>query len=140
MCEGHGPAPLAIGIHTANQRTSILIIEDHADTREGYATYLRWAGYAVTAAASGEDGLALAGRQLPDIIVLDVTLDGMSGLEVLTELRASAATRDIPVVLVTGSDIARDVLKEARAERVLQKPLAPSSLLGHLEQVIRSRE
>jgi CheY-like chemotaxis protein len=72
--------------------------------------------------------------------VLDVTLGGMSGLEVLAELRASAATRDIPVVLVTGSDVARNVLKDARADRVLQKPLAPVVLMGHLEQVIRSRE
>jgi two-component system, OmpR family, phosphate regulon response regulator PhoB len=130
---------VAIGIDTANQRTSILIIEDHADTREGYATYLRWAGYSVTDAASGEDGLALAARLLPDIIVLDVTLGGMNGLEVLAELRTSAATRDIPVVLVTGSDIARHVLKDASADCVLQKPLAPAVLLGHLERVIRDR-
>ena len=131
--------PRRLGVATENQRISILIVEDHADTREGYATYLRWAGHAVAEAASGEEGLSLAARVLPDIIVLDVSLDGMSGLDVLSELRASAATRDIPVILITGSDVRRDGLKEAGAARLLQKPLAPATLMGHLEQVIRSR-
>jgi len=93
----------------------------------------------VTEAANGEEGLSLAARVLPDIIVLDVGLEGMSGLDVLSELRASAATRDIPVILITGSDVRRERLKEAGAARLLQKPLAPATLMGHLEQVIRSR-
>ena len=127
-----------IGIDTATEPISVLIIEDHADTREGYATYLRWAGHKVAEASSGEAGLDTAARVLPDIIIMDVGLGGMDGIAVMAELRASAATRDIPVILVTGSDIARHVLKEAKAARVLQKPLAPATLMGHLEQVLRS--
>lgn len=90
-------------------------------------------------ASNGEDGLVAAARVLPDIIIMDVGLGGMNGVEVMTELRASAATRGIPVILVTGSDIARHVLKGAQAARVLQKPLAPATLMGHLEQVLRSQ-
>lgn len=100
--------------------------------------YLRWAGYTVGQAENGEDGLALAGRLLPDIIVMDVGLDGMSGLDVLSELQESAATRDIPVVLITGSDIRKEPLKQAAAALVLQKPLAPVVLMGHLEQILRN--
>ena len=124
---------------TASTTRSVLIVDDHADTREGYATFLRWAGYSPAEAASGEAALAAVRSSRPDLIVLDLRLQGMHGLSVLNELRSAAATSAIPVILLTGSDT-RDLQRGGPAvEGLLQKPVLPHDLLTSIEGVLRGK-
>src|SRR5689334_15984805 len=123
----------------AATRHSVLIVDDHADTREGYATYLRWVGYSPTEASSGEAALAAIGAAPPDVIVMDVRLQGMSGLSVVDALQSQAATRGIPVILLSGTEL-EDAERDRRPVACfLQKPVMPDQLHASIEGVFRSR-
>lgn len=119
-------------------RNSILIVDDHADTREGYAMYLRWVGYSPTEAASGEAALAAIARERPDVIVMDVRLQGMSGLALLGRLRADASTRGIPVIMLSGADLDDSARSDPGIKCFLQKPVLPKALLASIEAVVRA--
>ena len=80
----------------------ILLIEDNKFIRMASQRSLGKAGYTVTTAADGEEGLRLARETHPDIILLDLMLPKLSGLEVLRKLQESAATKRIPVIVVSG--------------------------------------
>jgi CheY-like chemotaxis protein len=120
-------------------RRSVLIVDDHADTREGYATYLKWVGYSPTEAASGEAALAAIGEVPPDLIVMDVRLQGISGLTVLAQLRSRPATRAIPVILLTGSDLSEHDRRGPAVAGFLQKPVTPDALAATIDGVFRAR-
>jgi CheY-like chemotaxis protein len=123
---------------TTTRRRSVLIVDDHADTREGYATYLKWVGYSPTEAASGEAALAAVQLAPPDLIVLDVRLHGMSGLAVIDALRSRTSTRTIPVILLTGADLPDDD-RRAAVVGFLQKPVPPDALAASIDGVFRTR-
>jgi two-component system, OmpR family, phosphate regulon response regulator PhoB len=123
---------------TASTQRSVLIVDDHSDTREGYAAFLRWAGYSPTEAASGEAALVSVQGAQPDLIVLDLRLQGMSGLSFLKELKASTATSAIPVILLTGSDVQDIQRGNPAVDCLLQKPVLPNDLVTSIEGVFRT--
>jgi CheY-like chemotaxis protein len=83
-------------------KAKILLIEDSQDYVEMLSFQLRHGGsYRVTAVNTGEEGLEKAYQQLPDLIILDLRLPGMHGLEVLKQLKADSRTADIPVIVLT---------------------------------------
>jgi CheY-like chemotaxis protein len=92
---------------------TVLVVEDDEDTRAVYSVGLSHIGYHVITAGTGIDGLRAARDAHPDVILLDLSLAGADGWEVVRCLKASNSTGDIPVVLVTGYP---DVGKRARAE------------------------
>jgi CheY-like chemotaxis protein len=101
----------------------VLVIDDEPVIRALVAASL--AGECeVHAAADGNDALAALSSTRPDLILLDVGLPGMSGAEVLRQLRASDATSSIPVLLLTGVEPP----EESRPDGVLLKPFTPASL------------
>jgi signal transduction histidine kinase/CheY-like chemotaxis protein len=105
--------------HVARRRA--LVIDDDEVIR--YLLRQRLARYEITEAASGEDGLAQARRAPPDLIILDLVMPGMSGAEVLTRLAADPVTREIPVVVLTSTELdnsGRSSL-QARAAAVISK-------------------
>jgi CheY-like chemotaxis protein len=122
----------------ANPGRSVLLVDDHEDTREGYATYLRWAGYAPSLASTGEEALARAEQVLPDVVVMDVHMPGMSGLAVVEALRSSAATRGIPIILLTGEGRALDDEDRRRDVKMLLKPVRPADLLAHIDRLLEA--
>ena len=99
---------------------TILLVEDDEDGREMMKEYLESLGVRVDTAATGPEALQRAFARKPTMVLLDMTLPGMSGLEVATRLRADASTRDIPLVALTG----REIRAEDREyfERVITKP------------------
>jgi CheY-like chemotaxis protein len=102
-------------------RRRALVIDDDEIIR--YLVRQRLARYEVIEAASGEDGLAQARRAPPDLIILDLVLPGMAGADVLTRLAADPATREIPVVVLTSTELdssGRSSL-QARAAAVIPK-------------------
>ena len=86
----------------------ILIVEDNEKNRKLVRDVLQWKGYRTIEAETAEIGLALAREASPVLILMDIQLPGMNGIDALAELRADAATRSIPVVAVTASAMMQD--------------------------------
>lgn len=104
----------------------VLLVEDDDELRELLTRYLSGQGFSVREAANGKDGLALALGQHCDIVVLDIMLPDINGLEVLRELRAQT---HLPVVLLTarGDEMDRIVGLEVGADDYIPKPCNPGS-------------
>jgi two-component system, cell cycle response regulator DivK len=86
----------------------ILIVEDNEKNRKLVRDVLQFKGYRTLEAESGELGVALARESRPALILMDIQLPGMSGIEALGHLRADPTTRDIPIVAVTASAMMQD--------------------------------
>lgn len=113
----------------------ILIIDDEEDIREVVRVSLEMvAGWEVLAAGSGPEGLAQARDAGPDAILLDVMMPGMDGQATLEQLQAGAATRQIPVLLLTAKVQAADRRRFAawRVAGVIAKPFDPLGLAGQV--------
>ena len=83
-------------------KTRVLLAEDHPDLCEVLSRQLQVLGYEVATAANGLDAVAMALSQHPDIILMDILMPKMDGLEAVSQLRGNPATRQIPVLAVTG--------------------------------------
>ena len=106
-------------------RQVILIIEDNARNLKLARDILNYVGYQTLEAGNAEDGLALARARRPDLVLMDVQLPGMNGLEALGRLRADPRTAAIPVVALTAFAMKddRDVLLAVGFDAYLEKPL-----------------
>jgi CheY-like chemotaxis protein len=114
---------------------TLLIVEDDADLRHLFRTALALAGYRVQEARDGLEALKLLDCDPPDLVVLDLGLPIVTGLEVREEIAAHAHTRDIPVVVVTGSLVAPETLDVAC---VLYKPVKIDSLLQTVKSCLEA--
>jgi CheY-like chemotaxis protein len=112
----------------------VLLVEDDRDTREMYSEFLSYSGMRVTEASSGSRALDSARAERPDVIVTDIAMPGMDGIELSRKLRASEPTRDVPIIAVTGS--LSEGAREAGANVVLEKPCSPDELLHVIEDVL----
>jgi DNA-binding response OmpR family regulator len=114
----------------------ILLIEDDPRLAAMLSQYLGEAGFSVTHAGAGAAGLALAARAAFDVLVLDLTLPDMDGLEVCRQLRAKS---DLPVLMLTarGDAMDRVVGLELGADDYLGKPFEPRELLARLRALLR---
>jgi DNA-binding response OmpR family regulator len=114
----------------------ILIVDDDTLLRRSLSLQLEQAGYRASTAASAEDGLALARRDPPDLILLDVGLPGMDGLEALRHFQFSA---DVPVIFVSARRRELDTILglEMGADDYITKPFNPDVLLAHIKAVLR---
>jgi len=86
----------------------ILIVEDNEKNRKLERDVLQFHGYQIMEAVTGEDGLRLAGERPPALVLMDIQLPGMSGIEALAALRADPALRTIPVIAVTAAAMTHD--------------------------------
>lgn len=119
-------------------RTHILIVDDYADALEIWAIYLQGAGYRVSTAIDGASAIAKAKQLLPDLIVLDLELPGISGFEAARALRADPETTDIPLIAATGYSHLRqlDLAREVGFDAVVVKPCDPETLLSEIDRLI----
>src|SRR5262249_54357752 len=104
----------------------ILIVDDDADLRRLFRTTLTIAGYAVQEVGDGVEALQLIENDPPDLVVLDLVLRALDGISVQQELASRALTRDIPIVIVTGSSLDPTGTNVAC---VLRKPVMPDDLV-----------
>jgi DNA-binding response OmpR family regulator len=113
----------------------ILLIEDEANILEAIGFILSREGWDVQGHGKGETALAEIARVAPDVIVLDVMLPGRSGLDILRDLRADAATRDLPVLMLTAKGQAkdRDRAMALGANAFLTKPFSNAELVETLD-------
>jgi two-component system, OmpR family, alkaline phosphatase synthesis response regulator PhoP len=114
----------------------ILVVEDEMRIARNLRDYLEVAGFGVTVAGNGEAAIASARGQRPDLVVLDLGLPGMDGLDVARELRRSANT---PIVMLTarGDEADRIVGLELGADDYLVKPFSPKELVARVRAVLR---
>ena len=119
-------------------RGRILIVDDFDDARELYAEFLRVQGYEVNGAADGPEALNLALPAQYDVIVLDLALPRMDGLEVLRHLRRNPATRQTPIIILSASvgQEPRDDAIDAGADLFLEKPCLPDELEDAIESML----
>lgn len=120
-------------------KATILVVEDDPDILELVSYNLGKEGYTVVGASSGEQGLSLLTTANPDLIVLDIMLPGADGLEVLRELKRSASTENIPVIMTTAKSEDSDVVSglELGADDYVAKPFSPKVLIARIRAVLR---
>ncbi len=116
-------------------RKPLLIVDDNMGQRTLLASVLKRAGYAVEAVASAEDALVWLAQQHPALLLLDLSLRGMSGMELMDVLKANPVTRNIPVIVITGKELTNAEFTSLRERifKVLQKGRFSGTML--VEQV-----
>lgn len=120
---------------------SILAVEDDEDILELLKYNLAKEGYRVTAVTTGEEGLRLAHSTTPDLILLDLMLPGVDGLEVCRSLKMDAKTRLAPIIMLTAKGEEADIVTglELGAEDYITKPFSTRVLLARVRTVLRRR-
>ena len=118
---------------------TVLVVEDERDIADLVRYHVEKAGMRVVHAADGGTALRLARAELPDVVVLDLMLPGLDGLEVCRQLRREAATRRLPIIMLTarGEEVDRVVGLELGADDYVVKPFSPRELIARIRAVLR---
>ncbi len=116
----------------------LLVVDDDADTREFLELLLRGAGFEVETAYSAEVALERLSGELPDLMLVDVTLPGMSGIEMCAQVKRDERTAGVPVCMFTAraEEPARAQAREARSDAYLVKPVPPEILLSTIRELL----
>lgn len=117
----------------------VLVVDDEPDITALVAYHLAKAGYRVSTAATGPEALKAAREERPDIVILDLMLPGVSGYDVLAELRRQEETRDVGVILLTARREEPDRIRglSLGADDYLTKPFSPQELSLRVQAVLR---
>ena len=117
----------------------VVVIEDEPDIREVTEHNLAREGYHVYSSPDGEKGLRLVREKSPDLVLLDLMLPGLDGIEVCRELKAARETRAIPVIMVTAKGEESDIVLGLGmgADDYIAKPFSPKELIARVKAVLR---
>jgi two-component system phosphate regulon response regulator PhoB len=122
-------------------KETILIVDDEEDIIELIQYNLKNEGYSILTAGAGEQAIKIAKQAKPDLIVLDLMLPGMDGLEVTRYLRSHEQTRDLPIVILTAKGEESDIITglELGANDYISKPFSPKVLTARIRAILRRR-
>jgi two-component system phosphate regulon response regulator PhoB len=122
-------------------KQKILVVDDEEDILELLRFNLNKEGFAVVSAASGEEALKAAFSQTPDLVLLDLLLPGMDGLEVARRLKKGDSTKEIPIIMVTAKGEEADIVTglEVGAEDYITKPFSRKVLVARVRAVLRRK-
>ena len=122
-------------------KEKILVVDDEEDILELVMYNLTREGYNVLCASSGEDGLNTAKSKLPDLIILDLMLPGMDGLDVARSLKNDNNTKNIPIIMLTAKGEEADIVTglELGADDYISKPFSPRILTARVKAVLRRK-
>jgi two-component system phosphate regulon response regulator PhoB len=122
-------------------KQKVLVVEDEEDILELLRFNLAKEGFVVTTALTGEEGLKKARAEIPDLLLLDLLLPGMDGLQVARLLKEDPATRYIPIVMLTAKGEEADIVTglELGADDYVTKPFSKKVLVARLRAVLRRR-
>ena len=120
---------------------TILVVEDEPAICELVVLNLQQSGHRPVVASSAEQALALMREALPDMILLDWMLPGMSGVELARRLKADSRTRDIPIIMLTARGDEQDKITglETGADDYITKPFSPREMIARIKAVLRRR-
>lgn len=118
---------------------TVVLAEDDVDIRDLVQIVLEGLGLQVTAVGTGADALEACRTSTPRLLLLDISMPGMNGLEVCREVRADDQLHDVPVILMTARAQASDVAAgmEAGADTYIIKPFGPIELREHVEALLK---
>lgn len=130
---------------SSSARPVVLIVDDYTDTIEMYAAYLGLVGFCPLKATNGHDALRLAVSEIPDVILMDLSLPGLDGFEVTRRLKDNPDTRHIPVIALTAQATPQQYgqLLAIGFHDLIIKPCLPDVLADEVDRVlkrIRARE
>lgn len=121
-------------------RPKVLLVDDYLDSLEVWALFLSAEGFEVNTAADGPSALRMVESTTPDVVVMDLDLPGMSGIDVARTLRAQTANARLPLIAVTGHTGTKlDAAREAGFDAALVKPCAPDALTSQIRQLLLPR-
>jgi CheY-like chemotaxis protein len=128
------------GLAGARESPLVLVVEDDPETRHFYALTLNTNGFTTEEAHNGFQALDKATAAIPDLILSDIAVPGIDGIELCRRLRADPRTAPIPILAVTGYDDRHypDRVLAAGASRVLIKPFAAETLLAEARDLLRA--
>lgn len=120
----------------------VLIVEDEPDIADLIAFHLEREGFAVKVAGSGAEALSVLNVQTPSLVLLDIMLPDVDGLEVCRRLKRDQGTRDIPIIMVTARGEESDIVVglELGADDYITKPFSPRVLIARVKTVLRRGE
>jgi two-component system, cell cycle response regulator DivK len=120
----------------------ILLVEDNEMNRDMLSRRLQRKGYSVATAESGEKGLLLTRQEMPDLVLMDITLPEMDGWEVVRQLKADPSTRSIPVIALTARALASDREKafEVGCDDYDTKPVDFARLIAKITAFIEEKQ
>ena len=119
-------------------KENILIVDDEEDVLELVRYNLDKNGYKTETATTGEDALTKARAQLPDLMILDLMLPGIDGLEVCKKLKSDAKTQNIPIIMLTARGEEADIVTglELGADDYVTKPFSPKVLVARVRRIL----
>lgn len=122
-------------------KETILVVDDEEDILELIRYNLSKQGYSILTALTGEQAISISKQSLPDLIVLDLMLPGIDGLQVTRRLRKNQSTREIPIVMLTAKGEESDIIKglETGANDYMSKPFSPKELAARIKAVLRTK-
>jgi len=127
--------------HTEQRRPAILLVEDFDDTRLMMKMWLQRNGYRVIEAETGEEAVALAQEQAPDLIIMDMLMPGMNGLDATQQIRQYQSLHQTPIVAVSayGADEYRQIALEAGCNEYVSTPFDPAELAQLITDLLAAR-
>lgn len=136
------PQPAPAQDYTPGTAPRILLVEDNPDNRNIYRVILEHTGYTVVEATDGEEALRAAREENPDLILMDLSIPKVNGLEVTRILKNDSATRRVPIIALTAFAMASDRLKAAEAgcDGYLAKPVEPRAVVEEVRQQLSLKE
>ena len=121
------------------KKPKIVVIEDEVDILEVINYNLLKEGFDVCSALDGEEGLALIKKEVPDLVLLDLMLPGLDGIEICRKLKTDYSTRSIPIIMVTAKGEESDIVLGLGmgADDYMVKPFRPRELMARIRSVLR---
>lgn len=126
----------------ADRKPLVLLVEDLVDSRELYAQYLTYAGFSVVTAINGHEALRLAQLLRPDVILMDIRLPGMDGLEATADIKRTPELAHIPIIAITADSSPQmaDRCRAAGCAAFMSKPALPDDVARELRAVLTTAE
>lgn len=123
----------------ADRPARILIADDQRQNRQLLEIMLSQEGFVLLTAEQGEEALAIVAQQSPDLILLDVMMPGMDGYQVAAKIKGNLATRNIPIIMVSGlhDSGAKMLAKSAGADDFISRPVERAELLERVRNLLR---
>jgi CheY-like chemotaxis protein len=130
-------------LHQEHQeKMKVLYVEDHPAQSDIIRQMLEFSGYEVVLASSGEQGIEKAREEQPDVILMDLRMPGMGGVEAVKRLKSDPAVSNIPVIVISAwtSRANRDEALQAGAAKFMAKPIDTKRLIEHINKLTSSNE